>query len=142
MVSYVKADNGKGLGYCNGCSVPGYKVPARTGKWAQNVKVRRLPGGEICSTVQPEPKVVLEPLCQLRSEKQAQLDLRHKTWQSSNATRWSCEDVSETHIRLKDMEGKYLTRGAERTSLDGNLIMSLAWNATASAPQLWTVTTW
>ncbi|KDO22019.1 hypothetical protein SPRG_12228 [Saprolegnia parasitica CBS 223.65] len=142
MVVYLIADNGKGFGYCNGCSVAGYKIPARTGKWAQNVHVRRVPSGEIALYNQKQKLYWSRCVDCDAKNKPNQVVLRHKTWQESNATRWTCEDVSKTHIRFKDVEGKYLTRDAELPNLAGNLIMSVAWNATAPAPQLWTVTTW
>ncbi|KDO18424.1 hypothetical protein SPRG_15591 [Saprolegnia parasitica CBS 223.65] len=124
MVVYLIADNGKGLGYCNGCSVAGYKIPARTGKWAQNVNVRRVPSGEIALYNQNQKLYWSRCVDCDAKNKPNQVVLRHKTWQESTATRWTCEDVSDTHIRFKDIEG------------------NVAWNATAPAPQLWTVTTW
>ncbi|KDO18423.1 hypothetical protein SPRG_15590 [Saprolegnia parasitica CBS 223.65] len=139
-VIYLKADNGRGLGYCGGCQVGGYPYPARTGEWAQPVHIRIVPGGKMA--LQSEYGSQYWSRCAdcNPSNKPNQVVLRYTSFDASNTTHWFCEDVSETQVRFKDVDGSYLTRDAESPpALYGNLITSLPWNAAAPEPQKWTV---
>ncbi|KDO29585.1 hypothetical protein SPRG_05541 [Saprolegnia parasitica CBS 223.65] len=125
------------LGYCVGCKLDAYsyKLPARVNKWWHPITISTIPGGSLGLQMDTGR---FYSRCENCGNAANQVVQRYTKWQASVSTHWTCEDVSETHIRLKDFKGEYMTRREYFRPLDGHIVYSSSLNATDDG-QLWTV---
>ncbi|EQC26891.1 hypothetical protein SDRG_15314 [Saprolegnia diclina VS20] len=126
-----------GYTYCANCpaNAYAYKSIARVNKWWHPITVATIPNGSLGLKMDNGR---FYSRCETCGNAANNVVQRYTNWQASTSTHWTCQDVSETQLRLQDFKGEYMTRREFFGSIDGHFVYSSPLNATDDG-QLWTV---